>query len=122
MEKDLPYSAAFEVNNHLYVSGQLPLDEEGKIPESIKEQTRICLERIESVLKEYGYRMDEVAKTTVYMTDFSRFSEMNEEYAKHFQGRKPARCACQVSALAKNAEVEIDCFAEHDLSHDQEKE
>ena len=55
--------------------------------------------------------MDAVVKTTVYLTDFSDFADMNAVYAEFFTGTFPARVAIEVSALPKNARVEIDAIA-----------
>ena len=55
--------------------------------------------------------MNAVVKTTVYMTDLSKFAEMNEVYAKRFRVPFPARATVQVSALPKGAGVEIDAIA-----------
>lgn len=107
----LPYSTSLISGNTLYISGQLPLDSQGKMPTSIKEQTNQCLLNIESILKDNGYSLNDVIKTTVFITNFTKFSEMNDEYIKHFHNRKPVRTACGVVALAKNASIEIDCIA-----------
>ena len=107
-----PYSPAVKVGNQLYVSGQLPIDPcKGMIPDSIYEQTCLCLERIRDLVEKAGFEMQDIVKTTVYMTDFSEFSQMNEAYMKYFSQPYPARCACEVSALAQGASVEIDCVA-----------
>ena len=55
--------------------------------------------------------MKDVVKTTVFMTDFKEFEDMNKEYTKFFDQPFPARSAVQVGALAKGAKLEIDCIA-----------
>ena len=110
--KGTPYSPAVKVGGQLYVSGQLPIDpHKGTIPDSIHEQTCLCLERIRDLVEKAGFKMQDVVKTTVYLTDFSKFSQMNEAYMTYFSEPYPARCAGEVSALAQGASVEIDCVA-----------
>lgn len=109
-----PYSPAVLTGNTLYVSGQLPLDAAGQMPEDVAGQTRCCMENVKALVEQAGFTMADVVKTTVYMTDFSKFGEMNAVYAGFFSGVMPARCACQVSGLAKGAGVEIDCIAVKD--------
>ena len=106
-----PYSPALLAGNLLFVSGQLPLDAAGNMPADIAGQTSLCMENIKALVEKAGFTMADVVKTTVYMTDFSKFADMNAVYSTFFSDIKPARCACEVSALAKGAAVEIDCIA-----------
>jgi 2-iminobutanoate/2-iminopropanoate deaminase len=55
--------------------------------------------------------MRHVLKTTVYMTDLSKFAEMNEVYGQAFQSPFPARATVEVRALPKGAQVGIECVA-----------
>ena len=52
-----------------------------------------------------------VVKTTIFLTDMNRFSEMNEVYGKYFENDFPARETVQVSALPKFVNVEISMIA-----------
>ena len=52
--------------------------------------------------------MKKVAKLTVFLTDLSNFSELNEVFNTYFDEHLPARSAVQVSALPMNARVEIE--------------
>lgn len=112
MSGETPYSPALQIDQHLYVSGQLPVDPKtNTIPEDIAGQTDLCMNNVKALLEAAGFSMSDVVKTTVYMTDFSKFSEMNERYICYFDKPYPARCACEVSALARGAGVEIECVA-----------
>ena len=73
-----PYSQAIEVNNFVYVSGQLPIDSTtGEFAEGgIKEQTRQSLTNAASILKEAGLNMSNVVKTTVFLSDMENFAAM----------------------------------------------
>ena len=48
-----PYSPAVKLGDFVYVSGQLPVNEEGKIDESIELQTRACLENMKNLLNKH---------------------------------------------------------------------
>ena len=110
-----PYSQAIEVNNLLFLSGQLPADPKtGNLVEGgIKEQTKQAFENIKSVLSAAGLTTDNIVKTTVFLADMSQFAEMNEVYATYFNGDFPARSAFAVKSLPKGALVEIECIAAH---------
>lgn len=107
-----PYSQAIEANGMVFVSGQLPINAAtGTMPESIEEQARQSLENIKSILEEAGLTMNDVVKTTVYLSDMSAFADMNKVYATYFDGSYPARSAFAVKELPKGASVEIECIA-----------
>lgn len=108
-----PYSQAVEVNGHVFVSGQLPIDAKtGEFASGgIKGQTLQIFKNITSILKEANMTLDNVVKTTVFLTDMANFADMNEVYATMFSGTFPARSAVAVKALPKNADIEIEVIA-----------
>lgn len=108
-----PYSPAIKLGDMIFMSGQLPIvPETGElISDSIEEQTAQCLRNLEAILKDAGLSLQYVLKTTVYMTDLSEFGKMNEVYGQFFSEPYPARCAAEVSGLAKGARIEIECIA-----------
>ena len=111
-DMEAPYSAAIMMDNELYVSGQLPV-ENGKeiMPEDIGMQTDICMRNIKDLVEKAGFSMTDIVKTTIYTTDISKISQINASYIKYFKKPYPARCACEVSKLARGAKVEIECVA-----------
>lgn len=107
-----PYSAATQVGNTVYVSGQLPADPAtGAFPEGIAAQTRQSLMNLKAILEAAGMTMNDVVKTTVLLSDIANFGEMNKVYAEFFEAPFPARAAFQVAALPKAALVEIEATA-----------
>ncbi len=107
-----PYSQAVVQGDLVFCSGQLGLDPAtGKLSEDAVEQARQALVNLESVLRGMGSSLHRALKVTVYLTDLSRFPEINQVYAGFFAPPYPARTAVQVSALPKGAAVEIDVIA-----------
>lgn len=108
-----PYSQAVIDEGLLFVSGQLPIDSKtGEFPsEDIAAQTRQSLENIREILKEAGYTMERILKTSVYLQDMEDFTAMNEVYQEFFKAPYPARAAFQVAKLPKGAKVEIEAVA-----------
>lgn len=106
-----PYSQGIETEDFVFISGQLPMDVNGDIPDDIKKQTELCLKNIEGILKEIGLDLRHVVKTTVFMTDLSRFAEMNEVYSSFFKENPPARSTVEVKSLPKGASIEIEAIA-----------
>lgn len=108
-----PYSQAIEVNNMIFMSGQIPVDPAtGNFVEGdIMEQTTQVFENIKNVLAEAGLTTANIIKTTVFLSDMSLFADMNKVYAEYFDGAYPARSAVAVKGLPKGALVEIECIA-----------
>jgi 2-iminobutanoate/2-iminopropanoate deaminase len=105
-----PYSQAVEAEGVLYLSGQVPLDPEtGELVEGgAAEQARKCLENLDAVCRAAGTRLQDAARLTVYVTDISRFADVNEVYSEFFESPFPARVTIGVAALPAGATVEID--------------
>jgi 2-iminobutanoate/2-iminopropanoate deaminase len=108
-----PYSQAVRVGSTIYCAGQIPLDpKSGQIvPGDIGSQTRRVLDNIAAVLRSEGLTFENVAKTTIFLTDLSDFQTVNEIYGSYFKNQPPARSTVQVSALPKGANVEIEAIA-----------
>lgn len=104
-----PYSQAVEINNTLYISGQVPLDpESGSIVKGgIAEQTEQVLKNIGAILKEAGYSFENVVSSTCLLSDMSDFKAMNEVYARFYPEKQPARAAFAVKELPLGALLEI---------------
>ncbi|MBT3513866.1 MAG: RidA family protein [Nitrospina sp.] len=108
-----PYSQAIRIGDFLYTSGQIALDpRSGKfLPGEIEDETDQTLKNISSILQADGLNLENVIKTTVYLSDLNNFAKMNKVYEKYFSKNKPARACVQVAALPKGAKVEIDAIA-----------
>ncbi|MDP7148068.1 MAG: RidA family protein [Nitrospinaceae bacterium] len=108
-----PYSQAVRVDNFLYTSGQIALDPQSGefLSGEIEQETERTIENISAILIAGGLSLENVIKTTVYLTDLSHFARMNHIYEKYFSGNKPARACVQVAALPKGAKVEIEAIA-----------
>ena len=108
-----PYSQAIRIGDFLYTSGQISLDPKTMemITGNIELETEKVLQNIEAILSAEGLNFGHVIKTTVYLTDLSEFTRMNQVYEKFFSSTKPARACVQVAALPKGAKVEIDAIA-----------
>ena len=108
-----PYSQAIRVGDFLYTSGQISLDPKTMemVTGDIELETEKVLKNIGAILSAEGLNFGHVIKTTVYLTDLSQFTRMNQVYEKFFSNTKPARACVQVAALPKGAKVEIDAIA-----------
>ncbi len=108
------YSQAVKAGSTVYLSGQIPL-----IPETmemvdgdIKVQIHRVFQNLLAVANAAGGDLSDVVKLNVFLTDLSNFPHVNEVMAEYFQQPYPARAAVGVSALPKNAGVEMDAILE----------
>lgn len=108
-----PYNQAVLVNGTLYISGQVCIDPQtGNLKNrDIQDETHQVMQNLKVILGEAGMTFGNVVKTTIFITDMNRFSEINEIYGKYFSGDFPARETVQVSALPKFVNVEISMIA-----------
>ena len=107
-----PYAQAYQVNDTLYVSGQIPFVASTMtlVSEDIKEQTKMSLQNIDAIVKEAGFSILDIVKCQVFLRDMNDFAAVNEVYATFFKDHTPARVAVQVSRLPKDVGVEIDAI------------
>ena len=106
-----PYSQGIKANGMVFVSGQLPVDPAtGELLTEIAAATRQSLTNLAAVLAAGGCTMDQVVKTTVFLSDLKNFTAMNEVYSEFFKTNPPARSTVQVAALPKGAVVEIEAI------------
>lgn len=107
-----PYSQGIKANGLVFVSGQLPVNPAtGELLTEIAAATRQSLTNLAAVLAAGGCTMDQVVKTTVFLSDLNNFTAMNEVYSEFFKTNPPARSTVQVAALPKGAVVEIEAIA-----------
>ena len=108
-----PYSQAVEANGFVFASGQLGINPAtGEFVEGdVQAQTRQALTNARAIMNEAGLDLNNVIKTTVFLSDMANFAAMNEIYAEFFSEPYPARSAVAVKTLPKNALVEVECIA-----------
>lgn len=107
-----PYSQAVLVDDTLYVSGNIPVNPKtGDVADGIVNQSKQVFENMKAVLNEAGMGIENVVKTTAFLTDLSNFATFNEIYASYFVAPYPARSCVEVSKLPKNVLVEVECIA-----------
>lgn len=108
-----PYSQAIVTDDTVYTAGQVALDPKtGElVGPAVAEQTEQVFKNLTAVLAAAGSSLGQVVKTTVYLADMADFAAMNEVYARHFGGHRPARSTVQAAGLPKGARVEIDAIA-----------
>ncbi len=111
-----PFSHAVDVDGWIFVTGQMPTwpdDDTRALPEGIEAQTARVMENLILVLEGVGLDLSHVVQARVFLTQFKEdYARMNSVYASYFPAdRRPARTCVGVTALARDALVEIDFVA-----------
>jgi 2-iminobutanoate/2-iminopropanoate deaminase len=110
-----PYSQGVRAraSDFLFLSGQIGLDPKtGElVPGDIEVQTERVLRNLEGVLLAGGGSLDQVVKTTIYLTNMDEFPRVNKVYGRFFGESLPARATVGVSSLPKGALVEVEALA-----------
>jgi 2-iminobutanoate/2-iminopropanoate deaminase len=107
-----PYSQAIVENGLIYCSGQIGLHPQtGELVEGLENQTHQVIKNLQAVLQEAGSDLDQILKTTIFITNIADFAKVNEIYGQYFVDHKPARATVAVSDLPKGAVVEIEAIA-----------
>ena len=107
------YSQAIVHHNIVYVSGQLPIDPKTgeKRTGPIEEQTEQVLNNLSEILKAAGSNLNQVIKTTVYLSDIALWSRVDAVYARFFGEHRPARAVVPTRNLHFGFQIEIEAIA-----------
>jgi reactive intermediate/imine deaminase len=108
----LPFSDAVRVGDILYLSGQIGIGPDGKLPDGIDAQTRQAMDNVGSILKRAGLTYADVFHCTAFLADMKDWPAFNKIYVPYFPaGNMPARSAFGANGLALGAGLEIECQA-----------
>ncbi len=104
------YSQAVKVSNTVYLSGQIPLvpDTMTMVDGDVEAQIQQVFKNLTAVCEAAGGTLADIVKLNVFLTDLSHFATVNDIMAQYFSAPYPARAAIGVSALPRDALVEMD--------------
>ncbi len=107
-------SAGFQVGDFLFLSGHVPIDDEGRpVNSGFDEQARLTFENLQRTLRQGGSCLDEIIKVTIYVTNMTLFrSKIMDLRQKWFKPPYPADTLVEVSALGHPSRlIEIEAIA-----------
>jgi reactive intermediate/imine deaminase len=108
----LPFSSAVRAGDILYLSGQIGIGADGRLPEGIEAQTRQAMENIGAILRQAGRGWNDVIHCTAMLDNMTDWPAFNRVYVTYFTpGRLPARSAFGTDGLALGALIELECQA-----------
>lgn len=110
------YSRAVRIGNQLEISGTVAVNEQGVVGKGdAYAQTKFILQKIDGVLREAGFTLEDVVRTRMYVTDISRWEEIGKAHGEVFAKIKPATSMIEVSAFIEPdylVEIEVTAVKE----------
>lgn len=106
-----PLSPATRAGDFVFVSGQVPTDDQGQvIAGGIEAQTRQVFARLRQALALADCTLADVAKVSVWLNDARDFGSFNRVYMECFGTHRPARSTVE-SRMMIDVKVEMDVIA-----------
>lgn len=111
------YSRLVKVNNQVYVSGTVAIDDQGNVvgEGNAYEQTKCIIKKVEKILEKVGAKLEDVVRTRMFVTDISRWEEYGRAHGEFFGKIKPATTMVEVSKLIDERsliEIEFEAILE----------
>ncbi|HEV2472664.1 MAG TPA: Rid family detoxifying hydrolase [Chthonomonadales bacterium] len=108
-----PYSLGIVTGNLIFVSGQVPMNQDTKevLRNDFEGEVRLCIENVRRILRAAGADLENCVKVVVFLADMDNFARLNRVYSEYFGETKPARSCIQVARLPLDVDVEIEAIA-----------
>jgi 2-iminobutanoate/2-iminopropanoate deaminase len=91
----------------VFLDGQVP-GEETALKRGVQKQTLVALERVCAVAAESDIEMQDLMRTTVYLTEMDKLAAVEGAYDEFFEGQRPSLTLVGVDALPNDAAVQVE--------------
>lgn len=107
---NLPFHPAVRAGDFIFVSGQVPKDENNNmISGTIEEETAATLRTIERVIADEGATLSDVVRITTYLEDVRDFGRYNRAFTECIGDAVMARTTVEARAVI-NTRIEMDAI------------
>jgi enamine deaminase RidA (YjgF/YER057c/UK114 family) len=94
------YSRAVLMGNTLEVTGTVALGDDGVVGKGdYYEQTKFIIQKVQKILAQAGFVLDDVVRTRMFVIDISQWQEVGRAHGEFFKDIRPATTMVEVSAL-----------------------
>ena len=109
MKSPNPYSYGIKSGSTLFMAGLVARNgkDNSAVEGSMAVQTKAVLDNAAAILQEAGMTFDNVVSSKVFITDATKFQEMNETYRTAFVKDPPARATVVAPLMSAANSVEI---------------
>jgi len=108
---ELPLSPYRTAGDLVFVSGQIGVEHDGAIPADFRRQAELGMQALRQALIAAGVSLDDVVKTTVFVTDQAYVGAMNEVYSEYFGPPWPTRSTLVTGLALPGLLFEIEAVA-----------
>jgi reactive intermediate/imine deaminase len=102
-----PFSAGVKANGFLFLSGQVGIDQSGKLADDFDLEVKQIFKNMDAVLSEQKLTFNNIVSITIYLKDMQNFKRLNDIYKTYFNGYYPSRTCIAVLELPLKANVEM---------------
>ena len=102
-----PFSAGVKANGFLFLSGQVGIDQSGKLADDFDLEVKQIFKNMDAILSEQKLTFDNIVSVTIYLKDMQNFKRLNDTYKTYFNGYYPSRTCIAVLELPLKANVEM---------------
>lgn len=98
----------------IFTTGQIALDKNGNVlsPGDAAKQAEFIYESLQNILEKAGASLDDVVKTTVYLTNMDDFAIISPIRNKYLKNAEPVSTLVEVNKLVKpGCVIEIEVIA-----------
>ena len=109
LESPNPYSYGIKSGSTLFLSGLVSRNgkDNSVVEGDMTVQTKTVLDNARDILTQAGMTFDNVVSSRVYITDGTKFQEMNKTYTTYFTKEPPARATVIAPLMGPQYQVEI---------------
>jgi reactive intermediate/imine deaminase len=115
LHRPFGYAHAIQIDNTIYISGQIPLDQEMNVvgKNDIAAQTERVYENLRKVIEEAGGSMSSIVMLNIYCTDLEAYDKKTRHLRKKYFGDYyPATTAIEVKRLYRpDFMIEVEAIA-----------
>ena len=106
-----PFSGAVQVGNTLYLSGDIGVDANNRVPDTAEGEAKMLLDRVQKTLSAAGCTMDDLVSVQIFCSDVAHYAAFNSVYRTYFKKEFPARAFIGSGKLLFDARFELQGIA-----------
>jgi 2-iminobutanoate/2-iminopropanoate deaminase len=108
---ELPLNPYRSAGDLVFISGQIGIEDDGAVPADFRRQAELGMQALRRVVVAAGVTLDDVVKTTVFVTDQEYVAAMNEAYSEYFRPPWPTRSTLVTGLALPGLLFEIEAVA-----------
>ena len=108
------YAQSMEVTGAsrlLFISGQIPADKEGNVPEDFESQARLCWKNVIAQLNAAGMTLDNLVQVRIFLSDRKYIADYRKVRIEVLEGRQVGLTTIITGIFDEKWQLEIEAVA-----------